>query len=113
MVMVAYNIDQQDIPEFLTMMALRRRARIRDGAKQWVLLRDLEKPNIWTESYHLPTWIEYVRHNQRQTFADAEIAERLDALHHGDRPPTIHHMIERQIVPRHDDMPLKPYLDAT
>jgi hypothetical protein len=113
MVMVAYNIDQQDIPEFLTMMALRRRARIRDGAKQWVLLRDLENPNIWTESYHLPTWIEYVRHNQRQTYADAEIAERLDALHRGERPPTINHMIERQIVPRHDDMPLKPYLDAT
>ncbi|MFS8112642.1 MFS transporter [Rhizobium jaguaris] len=113
MVMVDYNIDQQDIPEFLTMMSLRRRARIRDGAKQWALLRDLEKPNIWTESYHLPTWIEYVRHSQRQTYADAEIAERLDALHRGEQPPAIHHMIERQAVPRHDDMPLKPYLDAT
>ncbi|MDL2406988.1 MFS transporter [Rhizobium calliandrae] len=113
MVTVEYNIDQQDTSEFLTMMALRRRARIRDGAKQWALLRDLEKPQIWTESYHLPTWIEYVRHSQRQTYADAEIAERLDALHRGDKPPTVHHLIERQTVPTRDDTPLKPYLDAT
>ena len=113
MVMVDYSIDQQDIPEFLDMMALRRRTRIRDGAKQWALLRDLEKPTVWTESYHLPTWMEYVRHSRRQTYADAEIAERLDALHQGGQPPVIHHMIERQTVPRRDDTPLKPYLDAT
>ncbi|KAA0697284.1 MFS transporter [Neorhizobium sp. P12A] len=113
LVMVDYNIDQEDITDFLSMMALRRKARIRDGAKQWALLRDLEKPSVWTESYHLPTWIDYVRHNQRQTYADAEIAERLNALHRGEQSPIIHHMIERQTVPRHDDMPLKPYLDAT
>jgi MFS family permease len=113
LVLVDYQIDQDDVEEFLSTMALRRRTRIRDGAKQWGLLRDLEKPSIWTESYHLPTWIDYVRHSQRQTHADIEIAERLNALHRGDQPPVIHHMIERQTVPRHDDMPLKPYLDAT
>jgi hypothetical protein len=113
MVMVDYSIDQTDVPEFLATMALRRRTRIRDGAKKWVLLRDLENPRIWTESYHVPTWIEYIRHSQRLTHADAEVAKHLDELHRGDGPPRIHHMIERQTVPTHDDMPLKPYLDAT
>lgn len=113
MVMVDYCINQKDVPEFLAAMAWRRRTRMRDGAKQWVLLRDLEKPTIWTESYHVPTWIEYVRHSRRQTHADAEIAERLDALHRGDTPPRIHHMIERQTVPAYDDMPLKPHLGAS
>lgn len=113
LVMVDYNIHPKDTSAFLTTMAERRRARIRDGAKQWALLRDLEKPTTWTESYHLPTWIEYVRHSRRQTYADAEIVERLNMLHQGAEPPLIHHMIERQTVPRHDDMPLKPYLDAT
>lgn len=113
MVMVDYCIDQKDVPEFLAAMAWRRRTRMRDGAKQWVLLRDLEKPTIWTESYHVPTWIEYVRHSRRQTHADAEIAERLDSLHRGDSPPRIHHMIERQTVPAYDDMPLKPHLGAS
>jgi len=71
LVMVDYIIAQDDVPEFLAVMIERRRIRIRDGARQWVLLRDLENPEIWTESYHVATWVEYVRHNQRRTQADA------------------------------------------
>jgi hypothetical protein len=71
------------------------------------LLRDLENPNIWTETYHVPTWVEYIRHNLRRTHADAEITEELKALHQGDSLPKVHRMIERQTVPVHDDMPIK------
>ena len=85
----------------------RRRIRIRDGARQWVLLRDLENPETWTESYHVATWVEYVRHNQRRTKADAEVTERLMKLHRGPERPRVHRMIERQTVPLQDDMPLK------
>ncbi|QRM32785.1 MFS transporter [Microvirga sp. VF16] len=113
MVMVDYRIDQKDVTEFLSVMAARRRARLRDGARQWALLRDLEEPQLWTESYHVPTWVEYVRHNQRQTHADAEIVARLEALHRDDDPPKIHHKIERQTVRVHDDMPLKPHFGRT
>src|SRR5690606_3227997 len=113
MIMVDYKIAQEDVPAFLSAMALRRRMRIRDGARQWVLLRDLENPETWTESYHVPTWVEYVRHNQRRTHADAEVSERLLALHKGDKPPLVHRMIERQTVPVHDDMPLKAHLDLS
>jgi len=107
MVMVDYEIAQEDLPAFLAAMAERRRIRIRDGARQWALLRDLENPNIWTETYHVPTWVEYIRHNIRRTKADAEISERLRKLHRGDGPPRIHRMIERQTVPMRDDMPIK------
>ncbi|MEM7445135.1 MAG: MFS transporter [Pseudomonadota bacterium] len=111
MVMVDYEIDQEDVPAFLEAMAERRRVRKRDGARQWALLRDLENPDIWTESYHVPTWVEYVRHNQRRTQADAEISDKLRALHRGGEI-RVHRMIERQAVPRHDDTPLKPHLDV-
>lgn len=113
MIMVDYKIAQDDVPAFLAAMTLRRRIRIRDGARQWALLRDLENPELWTESYHVPTWVEYVRHNQRRTQADAEVSERLLALHCGTTPPVVHRMIERQTVPVHDDMPLKTHLDLT
>lgn len=105
MVMVDYEIAQEDVPAFLATMSLRRRIRIRDGARQWSLLRDLENPDIWTESYHVPTWIEYIRHNERRTKADAEVTERLRALHKGPLPLRVHRMIERQTVTPHDDMP--------
>jgi len=79
MVMIDYRIDQGDITRFLALMADRRRIRIRDGARQWGLLRDLEQPELWVESYHVPTWIDYVRHNLRRTKADAENTELLRA----------------------------------
>ncbi|MBI1219210.1 MAG: MFS transporter [Rhodobacteraceae bacterium] len=107
MVMIDYRIAQGDVEEFLAVMRQRRRIRLRDGARQWALLRDLESPELWTESYHVPTWVDYVRHQERRTKADAEVTERVMALHRGDAPPRVHRMIERQTVPVHDDMPLK------
>lgn len=108
MVMVDYIIDPADVPKFLSAMSQRRRIRIRDGAQQWVLLRDLENPEHWSESYHVATWGEYVRHNERRTHADAEASDRLRALHRGPGSPSVRRMIERQTVPRHDNMRVKP-----
>lgn len=107
MVMINYIIAQEDIPRFLALMADRRHIRIRDGARQWALLRDLEHPETWTESYHVPTWIDYLRHNMRRTKADAENVELIRALHRGENPPVVRRMIERQTVPLRDDTPLR------
>jgi len=106
--MVDYIIDPADVPKFLSAMSQRRRIRIRDGAQQWVLLRDLENPEHWSESYHVATWGEYVRHNERRTHADAEASDRLRALHRGPGSPRVRRMIERQTVPQHDNMRVKP-----
>lgn len=107
MVMVDYRIDHADISKFLALMVDRRRIRRRDGARQWSLLRDLEDPDLWVESYHVPTWIDYLRHNMRRTKADADNVEQLRALHRGPGSPRVHRMIERQIVPLSDDTPLR------
>ena len=107
MVMIDYTIAQEDIPRFLALMSDRRQIRIRDGARQWALLRDLEHPEIWTESYHVPTWIDYLRHNLRRTKADAENIELIRALHRGEGLPVVRRMIERQTVPLRDDTPLR------
>lgn len=103
-VQVEYRIAADTTDEFLALMGQRRRIRLRDGGRQWALLRDLEDPQIWTESYHVPTWTEYIRHNQRRTQADAEVSDRLLALHRGPGGPKVRRMIERQTVPVHDDM---------
>jgi MFS family permease len=93
---IEYLIFEEDIVEFLAVMAERRRVRRRDGARHWTLLRDLENPDLWIERYHTPTWLDYVRYNQRVTQADARIGDRLRALHRGSEPPRVHRMIERQ-----------------
>lgn len=106
MVMVDYRIDQPDVPEFLRLMQRRRAIRRRDGARNWALLRDLEHPDQWSESYHIATWDEYVRHNLRRTKSDAEVAVALRALHRGEGDPLVHRMIERHTVGPSDDLPL-------
>ncbi|MCO5126325.1 MAG: MFS transporter [Rhodobacteraceae bacterium] len=93
MIMVDYEIAQQDVPAFLDLMSERRRIRIRDGAQQWTILRDLENPDIWTETYHVPTWVEYIRHHERRTQSDARITDRLLALHKRTSPVRVHRMI--------------------
>lgn len=106
MVMIDYQIAQQDVPEFLRLMRLRRNIRRRDGARNWAMLRDLEHPELWSESYHLATWDDYVRHNLRRTKADDEVTVALVALHRGSGAPVVHRMIERHSVGPQDDMPL-------
>jgi hypothetical protein len=103
-IQIDYEIDENDIEDFLALMVERRRIRIRDGAQNWALMRDLENPDLWTESYHTPTWVEYVRHNTRRTKADAESSDRLNALHKGATRPRVHRMIERQAIPPADDV---------
>ncbi|MBB6467260.1 MFS family permease [Aminobacter lissarensis] len=92
---IEFIIREEDVPAFLDAMTERRRVRRRDGARNWVLARDLENPEIWVETYHTPTWLEYIRHNQRATHADAVIGDKLRALHSGTQPPRVHRLIER------------------
>ncbi|SOC84209.1 Predicted arabinose efflux permease, MFS family [Ensifer adhaerens] len=101
---IDYEIADQDVSEFLKLMVERRRIRIRDGAQAWALMRDLENPHIWTETYHTPTWVDYVRHNHRRTKADALNFDQIRALHRGEHPPKVHRMIERQVIPPSDDV---------
>jgi len=96
-VTVEYMIRDEDVFEFLGAMSERRRIRKRDGARQWTLLRDLVDPELWIERYESPTWVEYIRHNQRVTQADAEIGDRVRALHYGPNPPVARRLIERQV----------------
>lgn len=105
-VMIDFEIDLEDAPEFLRLMSKRRAIRRRDGARNWSLMRDLENPRQWTESYHIATWDEYVRHNLRHTIADSEVTEAVQAMHRGPGKPVVHRMIERHSISPADDMPL-------
>jgi MFS family permease len=89
-------VIREDILEFLSTMAERRRIRKRDGAMNWTLMRDLADPQIWMERFTLPTWLEYIRHNNRMTQEDASVPQRLQELHQGPGAPVVRRMIERQ-----------------
>lgn len=92
---IEYLIRQEDQLRFLAAMSERHRIRRRDGALNWRLLRDLADPELWIERYETPTWLDYVRLNNRMTRHDAVVPESLRALHRGPTPPRVRRMIER------------------
>lgn len=94
-IMIEFVIREDDVPEFLALMTERGRIRRRDGARNWVIARDLEHPDVWLETYHTPTWLDYIRHNRRITYADVAITERIRALHAGPERPRVRRWIER------------------
>ncbi len=104
-IMVEYEIAQEDVDAFLPLMQERRRIRMRDGAQRWALLRDLERPELWSEKYYVATWVDYARHLSRRTKADEAVQTAIRALHRGAEPPRVWRKIERQTVPPHDDAP--------
>jgi len=93
---IEYRIPSGSIVPFLSAMSERRRIRRRDGAHGWQLLRDLGEPNLWVERYHVSTWLDYVRHNQRRTVADIANSDAIHALHEGPDAPVVHRRLERQ-----------------
>ncbi|KFL44740.1 putative MFS permease [Sphingobium sp. ba1] len=95
-VTIEYRIPVGSVVPFLTAMSERRRIRRRDGAHGWSLMRDLSDPELWIERYHVSTWLDYVRHNQRRTVADIANSDAIWALHTGPVPPVVHRMLERQ-----------------
>jgi MFS family permease len=92
---IEYVIREEDQVQFLAAMSERRRIRVRDGALKWRLLRDLSDPQLWIERYETPTWLDYLRLNNRLTRDDAVVPESLRALHRGPEPPRVRRMIER------------------
>lgn len=105
-VTIDFQIREEDEAEFLAIMAERRRIRRRDGARRWRLLRDLGDPLVWIERYHVPNWIEYVRHNRRLTEADILLVGRVRDLHQGPEPPRVRRMIELEPISHPDEHPL-------
>jgi MFS family permease len=108
---IEYVIRERDLHDFLDAMAERRRIRRRDGARHWSLKRDLENPEIWIETYHTPTWHEYIRHNLRTTHSDAVTWDKVRQLHSGTEPPKVRRMIERPTDWEASQDQLKPMLD--
>ena len=94
---IEHRIAEWNIPPFIAVMNERKRIRLRDGARGWTLLRDLNDPQLWLERYHVPTWLDYVRHNQRRTNADIINSDELHALWMENKPPVVHRMIERDV----------------
>jgi len=95
---VEYRIPHARTPAFLSAMRAMRRIRRRDGARRWALIQDVAEPELWTERYESPSWLDHMRQHVRATASDAEVDARIAALHEGPEPPLTRHFIARPLI---------------
>ncbi|MHB0791028.1 MFS transporter [Bradyrhizobium sp. 5.13L] len=69
--------------------------RQRNGAYGWSIARDIAEPELWTERYHCPTWLDYLRQRNRWTQSERALDEQAMSFHVGPEPARIRRMLER------------------
>jgi hypothetical protein len=78
---IDYRVDPAEARRFYEVMLKMQRARLRNGAFDWSIARDIGDPALWTERFHSPTWGDYLRQRSRSTHSDRELQEQADAFH--------------------------------
>ncbi len=77
---IYYNIPRHSKSEFLEIMSLIKRSRLRNGAQSWMLYQDEEDLETWIQSFSCKNWGEFIRLRSRITATENELAERANAL---------------------------------
>ena len=94
---VDYRVALDEARSFYEVMQHIRRSRMRSGAFEWSLARDIADPELWTERYHCPTWGDYLRQRNRATQRDLEIEAQSQAFHHGSTENRVRRRLERPL----------------
>ncbi|QLH69315.1 MFS transporter [Rhodopseudomonas palustris] len=92
---IEYRIDADEARAFHNVMQEVQLSRQRNGAYGWSIARDIADPELWTERYHCPTWLDYLRQRSRSTQDDRALHRRAIAFHRGVDPIRVRRMLER------------------
>jgi len=88
-VTIEYIIDPARGEEFRALMQESRRSRLRQGALEWALLRDIGHPERYLEQITDESWTEHLRRFDRVTASDVALRERKLAFHTPEEPPHV------------------------
>ncbi len=92
---IEYRVAQDDARAFHNVMQDVQLSRQRNGAYGWSIARDIADPELWTERYHCPTWLDYLRQRNRSTQSERALHQQAIAFHTGPDPIRIRRMLER------------------
>ncbi|PHS72803.1 MAG: MFS transporter [Cycloclasticus sp.] len=89
MVTIQYQIAEQNIDAFASLMEQMKVIRKRNGAYFWQLFHDANNNCLFSEMYMSESWLEVLRQRQRTTASEFTVRDQVRALHIGSHPPTI------------------------
>ena len=86
-----YIVPAESVNAFLAAMVDYSRWRRRDGAYRWGVFKDLEKPDVYIETFLVSSWAEHLRQHERATQADRDVEDRVLSFAKGD--PIVRHFV--------------------
>lgn len=92
---IEYRVSQENAPAFHNLMHEIQLFRQRNGAYGWSIARDICDPELWTERYHCPTWVDYLRQRNRSTQSERALDRLASAFHIGPDSVRVRRMLER------------------
>ena len=92
---IEYRVAQDNARAFHNVMQDVQFSRQRNGAYGWSIARDIADPELWTERYHCPTWLDYLRQRNRSTQSERALHQRAMDFHLGPDPVRVRRMLER------------------
>jgi MFS family permease len=92
---IEYRVAQDNARAFHNVMQEVQLSRQRNGAYGWSIARDIADPELWTERYHCPTWLDYLRQRNRSTQSERALHQRAMDFHLGPDPVRVRRMLER------------------
>lgn len=92
---IEYRVAPENARAFHTVMQNVQLLRQRNGAHGWSIARDIADPELWTERYRCPTWLDYLRQRNRSTQLDRALEQQAMAFHVGPNPVRVRRMLER------------------
>jgi MFS family permease len=93
-VSVRYHVPPVDTAAFVARMGELRQVRLRDGASDWALERDLADADDFVESFHVRSWQEHLRQHERLTRADLSLEREVRELGASGGQPPVDHLVE-------------------
>jgi MFS family permease len=94
---IEYRIEAPRARSFYAVMQQVQLSRQRNGAYGWSLARDIADPELWTERFHCPTWLDYLRQRNRSTDSERALHARALEFHAGPEPVRIRRMLDRPL----------------
>lgn len=104
---IEYRVAPENARAFHSVMQDVQLYRQRNGAKGWSIARDIADPELWTERYRCPTWLDYLRLRNRSTQLERALDRKATAFHIGPNPVRVRRMLERPFGSVHwkEDVP--------
>lgn len=92
---IEYRVAQENARAFHNLMQKVQLFRQRNGGYGWTIARDIADPELWTERFHCPTWLDYLRQRNRATPSERALDRQAAAFHIGPEPVRVRRMLER------------------